>query len=204
MNELRPDQNLIARWIRPHSHILDLGCGDGRMLDYLRKHSHVTGYGVEIEEDNVAQCIAKGIDVVQSDLDKGLSDFGDNSFDYVVMSQTLQMIRQPAKIIQEMLRVGHEGIVTFTNMGFWKHRWDLVIKGVSPTLGDGSHPWYATPNANLCTMKDFEILCKRLGMRIIQKSTTDYKHQSNFENRMMPNLMGEIAIYRFYKIPKDG
>ena len=119
---LRTDQSLIAEWIKPRSRVLDLGCGDGTLMAHLQEHQEVKGYGLEIDEENIVQCIHKGVDVIQTDLDKGLSEFKKDTFDYVIMTQTLQAIRYPDRLLKEMTRVGREAIVTFPNMGHWKNR----------------------------------------------------------------------------------
>lgn len=118
--KLREEQALIADWIRPGSRVLDLGCGDGSLLAQLKRERNCASYGIEIDRENIVQCIASGVNVIQSDLDRGLSDFDDDSFDYVLMTQTLQAVHYPNRLLREMLRVGREGIVTFPNFGHWR------------------------------------------------------------------------------------
>ena len=124
--KLREEQMLIADWIRPGSRVLDLGCGDGSLLARLKDERDCTGYGIEIDRENIVQCIGSGVNVIQSDLDRGLSDFDDDSFDYVVMTQTLQAVHYPNRLLREMLRVGREGIVTFPNFGHWRCRLQVL------------------------------------------------------------------------------
>ena len=197
MKSLRSDQALIAEWIAPSSRVLDLGCGDGALLTYLQNTRNVSGYGLEIDEENIVKCIAAGVNVIQTDLDAGLSDFDENSFDYVVMTDTLQAIHFPEKLINEMLRVGREGIITFTNFGHWICRLQLAIKGKMPISQSLPNQWYDTPNIHLCSIADFEELCGLLDVEILQRATVDHAHRSSFGMRLLPNLLGEIALYRF-------
>lgn len=190
---LRPDFAAIAEWIKPGAKILDLGCGDGSLLRYLRDTRNVFGYGVEIEDDNLLKCFHNGINVIQNDLEAGLSSFESDSFDYVILSQTLQAMRHTEGIIQEMLRVGKEGIVSFPNFGYWKNRMQ-VIAGHMPVSETLPYSWYDTPNIHLCTLGDFEALCKQCNARILERRVMSaHNHPVNF----LPNLMGILAFYRF-------
>lgn len=197
MKSLRPDQALIAEWIAASSRVLDLGCGDGALLASLQNTRNVTGYGLEIDQDNIVKCIAGGVNVIQTDLDAGLSEFDENSFDYVLMTDTLQAVHFPDKLINEMLRVGREGIITFTNIGHWICRLQLAIKGKMPISRSLPDQWYETPNIHLCSIADFEELCRSLDVEILQRATVDHAHRSNLGMRLLPNLLGEIALYRF-------
>jgi methionine biosynthesis protein MetW len=194
---LRTDQALIAEWIKPGSRALDLGCGDGTLMAHLQQHQEVKGYGLEIDEENIVQCIHKGVDVIQTDLDKGLSEFKKDTFDYVIMTQTLQAVRYPDKLLKEMTRVGREAIVTFPNMGHWKNRIQLALAGHMPKSKTLPYEWYNTPNIHLCTLTDFENLCAANNIEILDRATVDHEHQSSLGMKLFPNLLGEIAIYRF-------
>ena len=194
---LRTDQSLIAEWIKTGSRVLDLGCGDGTLMEHLQEHQEVKGYGLEIDEENIVECIHKGVDVIQTDLDKGLSEFKKNTFDYVIMTQTLQAIRYPDKLLKEMTRVGREAIVTFPNMGHWKNRIQLALAGHMPKSKTLPYEWYNTPNIHLCTLTDFENLCAAYNIEILNRATVDHEHQSSLGMKLFPNLLGEIAIYRF-------
>ncbi len=194
---LRTDQSLIAEWIKTGSRVLDLGCGDGTLMEHLQEHQEVKGYGLEIDEENIVECIHKGVDVIQTDLDKGLSEFKKNTFDYVIMTQTLQAIRYPDKLLKEMTRVGREAIVTFPNMGHWKNRIQLALAGHMPKSKTLPYEWYNTPNIHLCTLTDFENLCAANNIEILNRATVDHEHQSSLGMKLFPNLLGEIAIYRF-------
>lgn len=194
---VRMDQALIAEWIQPSSRVLDLGCGDGALLAFLHDTRGVTGYGLEIDEANIVNCIAAGVNVIHADLDAGLSDFDADFFDYVVMTQTLQAVRYPDKLLNEMLRVGREGIVTFPNFGHLKCRLQLAFKGTMPLSRTLPHKWYNTPNIHLCSLSDFEALCQDLGIEILERTTVDHAHRTSLGMRLLPNLLGEIALYRF-------
>ncbi|UJP05578.1 MAG: methionine biosynthesis protein MetW [Nitrosomonas sp.] len=188
----RPDFDAIAAWIKPGAKILDLGCGDGSLLRYLRDTRGVFGYGVEIDDGNLLQCFRNGINVIQNDLEAGLSGFESDSFDYVILSQTLQAMRHTEGIIGEILRVGKEGIVSFPNFGYWKNRMQ-VITGHMPVSQALPYHWYDTPNIHLCTLGDFETLCCQCNARILERRVMNNNRPVHF----LPNLMGMLAIYRF-------
>ena len=188
----RADFAAIAGWIRMGSTVLDLGCGDGALLRYLKNTRRTAGYGVEIDDDGVLACVKNGVSVVQSDLERGLSGFEDSSFDYVVLSQTLQAMRNSETIIREMLRVGREGIVTFPNFGYWKNRLE-VLRGRMPVSENLPYEWYDTPNVRLCTLSDFERFCKERGIRIVERKVLTH----NRPVTVMPNLLGALAVYHF-------
>jgi len=199
-DRLRADLEIISEWIKPDTRILDLGCGDGTLLTHLHNTRNVTGYGLEIDETNILQCIVKGVQVIQTNLDEGITEFFDeNTFDYVVMTQTLQAIHNPEKLLDEMLRIGKEGIVTFPNMAYWKSRIQLTLGGRMPVTRTLPHEWFDTPNIHLCSINDFENLCEKRGIKIIQRTAVDYAHRHNLGIKIFPNLLGEIALYRFCK-----
>ena len=197
--DLRADLAIIAHWIKPNSKVLDLGCGDGTLLANLRDQRNVLGYGLEINGFNIETCVENDINVIQADLNNGLKAyFSDNSFDSVIMSQTLQATEQPDLLIEEMLRVGREGIVTFPNMAYWNARLQLGLKGIMPVTKGLPNQWFNTPNVHLCTLNDFESLCKKHDIKILQRTVVDYSHRkSSWLMNLFPNLLGEIAIYRF-------
>lgn len=188
----RPDFAAIAQWVRHGAHVLDLGCGDGTLLKYLQQERAVTGYGVEIDDRNVLECVNNGVHVIQSDLERGLSEFDDNSFDFVVLSQTLQAMRNTERIMREMLRVGRAGIVTFPNFGYWKNRLH-VLRGRMPVSENLPFEWFDTPNIHLCTIADFERFCAERGIGIIGRTVLTAGRQAT----AWPNLLGELAVYHF-------
>jgi methionine biosynthesis protein MetW len=190
----RPDLTNIKQWIKPETRVLDLGCGDGTLLCMLRDELGVTGYGLEIESENIIQCLSKGINVIQRDLDAGLSDFDEQSFDYVIMTQTLQAVHFPDRLFKEMLRVGREGIVTFPNFGYWVNRLQLGFGGKMPVSKSLPAQWYDTQNIHLCTVKDFENLCRAHDIAILERVVVDRNHRANID--FLPNLLGEIALFR--------
>ena len=155
----RKDLLLISSWIKPSSKVLDLGCGDGQLLKILKEKYNVHGYGVEINIDNIKKSIKNGINVLQVDLDSGLGEISSKSFDYVVLAQSLQVVKEPKKLIDEMLRIGNEIIVSFPNMGHWSSRLGLTLKGTMPVTENLPYSWHETPNIHLCTIKDFILFC---------------------------------------------
>jgi methionine biosynthesis protein MetW len=188
----RPDFVAIAQWIKSNAKVLDLGCGDGSLLHHLQEARGVKGYGMEIDDAKVLACVKSGVNVLQNDLESGLSGFEDGSFDYVILSQTLQAIRHTERIVNEMLRVGREGIVTFPNFGYWRPRLQ-VLAGNMPVSKTLPYEWYDTPNIHLFTIHDFEKFCAGHGIRILQRNVMVDGRPVTW----MPNLRGSLAVYRF-------
>lgn len=188
----RADFAAIADWVKPGARVLDLGCGDGALFAYLRRERSISGYGVEIDDANVLACVQNGVNVVQRNLERGLREFGDQSFDYVILSQTLQAMRNSERIIREMLRVGHEGILTFPNFGYWRNRVQ-VLRGRMPLSDDLPYQWFDTPNIHLCTLDDFEHFSRQRSIRILQRKVLTNGRAVN----LLPNLLGALAIYHF-------
>jgi len=195
----RYDHQIISQWVEPNSRVLDLGCGDGSLLAYLNTHKNTSGYGLELNPSMIPKCIEKGINVLQSNLDKGLSHFDSDSFDYVILSLTLQAMRHPDKIITEMMRVGKQGIVTFPNFGYWKNRLQIGLFGHMPVSDFLPSQWYDTPNIHMCTFRDFEHLCQQLGLHIESRIAANKQTQQSAGLSLLPNLLGEIALYKFKK-----
>lgn len=188
----RPDFAAIATLVKAGAKVLDLGCGDGSLLRYLRDTRDIHGYGVEINDENVQACFNNGINVIQNDLESGLSSFGSGSFDYVILSQTLQAMRHTENLIKEMMRVSKEGIVSFPNFGYWKNRLQ-VLSGYMPVSEVLPYQWFDTPNIHLCTLGDFERFCRQHGANILERRIMNGDHQISFA----PNLFGMLAFYRF-------
>lgn len=187
----RPDFAAIARWVSQRARVLDLGCGDGALLKYLWEAREAPGYGVEIDDAEVVACVKNDINVLQLDLESGLSLFRDGSFDTVILSETLQTIRRIEQLMREMLRVGREAIVSFPNFGHWSARMQVML-GRMPVSEELPYEWYDTPNVHLCTTLDFEDLCRRLGIRIRERVALHQGRQVSF----LPNLLGSLAVYR--------
>jgi methionine biosynthesis protein MetW len=188
----RPDFAAIAAWIPQGSSVLDLGCGDGSLLRYLRETREVHGYGVEISDANIAACIVNNVNVIQNDLESGIADFENASFDFVILSQTLQATRHTEALMKQIVRVGREGIVSFPNFGYWKNRLQVML-GNMPVSDELPYQWYDTPNVHLCTLADFEILCTHQHIRVLDRQVMAGKHSV----RILPNLRGSTAVYRF-------
>lgn len=193
----RPEFDAIAAWIQPGAQVLDLGCGDGSLLRFLKDARGAFGYGIEIDDANILASARNRVNVLQSDLESGLAGFESGSFDYVILSQTLQAVRHTEQIIGEMLRVGRQAIVTFPNFGYWGHRLQLLM-GRMPVSSTLPYQWYNTPNVHLFTLRDFETFCTDQGIRILERVVMDHGRVVS----VLPNLMGSLAVYRFDRGPQ--
>ena len=189
--QFRQDFAAIATWIPFGAKVLDLGCEDGSLLKFLEGSLEVKGYGIEKDDAHWLNTLKQGLNVIQMDLESGLSGFESQSFDVVVLSQTLQAMRNTEKIVHEMLRVGKEAIVTFPNFGYWRHRIQL-IQGQMPVSKSLPYEWYNTPNIHLCTIKDFDDFCAKNKIGIKERLILTHGKPI----RVMPNLMGALAMYR--------
>jgi len=188
---MRADLAAIAQWVAPQARVLDLGCVDGSLLRTLWQERRAPGYGVEIDDAAVLDCVENDVNVLQVDLESGLSLFGDHSFDCVILSETLQTIHRTEFLMREMLRVGREVIVSFPNFGHWSARLQ-VLAGRMPVSQTLPYAWYETPNVHHCTTADFEDLCRRLRVRIRERLVL---HNGN-PVTWLPNLLGSVAVYR--------
>ena len=182
----------IARLVPHGSRVLDLGCGDGAMLDYLQRHRGCSGYGIEISDANVLACVQRGVDVIQLNLDEGLAMFDDNSFDVVLQIDTLQHLRNAETMLRETARVGRTGIVSFPNFAHWPNRLS-VARGRMPVTRRLPYQWYDTPNIRVGTYKDFEVLAHKNQLRVLDA----YGLQDGLEVRWLPNLRAGTAVFRF-------
>jgi len=183
---------VISGWIAPAARVLDLGCGDGRLLQHLWRAKQAPGYGVEIDDAHVLECIRNDVNVLQMDLEDGLSAFRDGSFDSVILSETLQAIHRQEPLLKEMLRVGREAIVSFPNFGYWKARMQIAFAGHMPVSKELPYQWYDTPNVHHCTLIDFEALCAKLDIRILERVVL----RDGSPVAVLPNLLGSLAVYR--------
>lgn len=163
---IREDFNEILRLVRPGARVLDVGCGEGALLELLTRQKQVDGRGLEIGAEKVAACMARGLSVVQGDADQDLDHFPDKTFDYAILSQTLQATRNPRHVLDELLRIADRAIVSFPNFGHWRVRWSLLSRGRMPETKALPQPWWATPNIHLCTLADFLALTRDLEVRI--------------------------------------
>ena len=196
---MRPDLEIIAKWIKPGSRVLDLGCGDGSLLHYLKTSKEVLEIGLEIDGVNIERCIENGVNVIEQNLDQGLSNFQSSSFDTVLLAQTLQALSNPHELIDDMLRIAKNGIVTFPNFGNWKSRIYLASRGRMPVSKFMPHQWYNTPNIHFCTVKDFDALCAEKNIKVLTRTVVDSQHQGSWAMKAWPNFLGEIAIYHITK-----
>lgn len=192
---MRPDLDIIQHWIRPGSRVLDLGCGDGSLLEYLKIHKDVREIGLEISPEKIQKCLARGVNVIEQDLNKSLANFKDKSFDTVLLTQTLQAVNYPDILIDEMLRIGRNCIVTFPNFGHWRARLYLTTKGRMPVSNFMPYQWYNTPNIHFCTVRDFDVLCREKQIKVISRTVVDHLHQGRWSIKLWPNMLGETAIY---------
>ena len=183
---------VISGWIAQRARVLDLGCGDGRLLQHLWQTKQAPGYGVEIADEHVLECIRNDVNVLQMDLEDGLSAFRDHSFDSVILSETLQAIHRQEPLLREMLRVGREAIVSFPNFGYWRARIQIALAGHMPVSKELPYQWYDTPNVHHCTLVDFEALCTKLGIRILERVVL----RDGNPVSLLPNLLGSLAVYR--------
>ena len=194
LSALRPDLAFIAHWVREGANVLDLGCGDGVMMDYLQSDKQCVGYGVEIDDDKIPDCVARNVSVIQQDLNGGLAMFEDNAFDAVLCLSALQMVKDVEGTLREIARVGREVTVSFPNFAYWPHRVAL-LRGRMPVSKTLPYQWYDTPNLRCATIRDFEALANDVGLEVLEcVALKDGKPV-----RYLPNWRGSVAVFRLRK-----
>lgn len=195
----RVDLQLIADMIEPGRRVLDVGCGNGILLDYLVHEKKVDGRGLELSAEGVNACISSGLSVIQGDADSDLKDYPDAAFDYVVLSQTLQATREPKEVLGHLLRIGKQAIVSFPNFAYWRYRLYLLVKGRMPVSQSLPQPWYDTPNIHFCSIKDFVSLCREMGITVERGVAFDEKGTArsigSASALASANLMGQQAVF---------
>ena len=196
LQRLRPDLAFIAHWVRPQSQVLDLGCGDGVMLDYLQTDKRCNGYGIEIDDHQIPTCIDRGVQVIQQDLEAGLAIFADDAFDTVLCLSALQMMKNVEGILRDITRVGQEAIVSFPNFAYWPHRLAL-LRGRMPVSKSLPYEWYDTPNLRCATISDFEELANDVGLEVLECVALEEGRPVTF----LPNWRGSLAVFRLKKKP---
>ena len=191
--------SVIEKWVEVRSKVLDLGCGNGNILSELQKTKGVIGLGVEIEEKNIEECLLQNINVIEQNIDDGLMNFSNDSFDVVILSQTIQVLKNPNTALEEIARIGKTCIVTIPNFGHWRSRLSLLFNGRMPVTSPLPESWHATPNIHLCTLKDFEMLCSELLITIEERVTVNSNNESKWYLDIWPNLFSASAIYKISK-----
>ncbi len=195
--KMRFDLQIIASWIESGSKVLDLGCCEGELLYFLKKNKQIEGTGIERVESKVARCIEKGLPVIQGDINEEIMDYQDNTFDYVILSQTLQQVYEPSKLIQALLRTGKRGIVSFPNFSHWRVRLQLLVTGYAPITKQLPYEWFDTPNIRVITIKDFRKYSKEIGFKIIKEVAINTQHQTKSGKiiKFLPTLFATYGIF---------
>ena len=198
---MRFDLRVVASWIDPGSRVLDLGCGEGDLLAYLKEHRKVTGSGIECQECKVASCIERGLSVLQGDINQEVLDYPDDAFDYVILSQTLQQVFEPADLIRAILRIGRRGVVSFPNFSHWRNRLQLLTTGYAPKNRQLPFEWYNTPNIRVITLNDFRRFARLAGFTILKEVAINTDHH-NEDGNIINHLAGLRATYGIFMIGK--
>lgn len=194
--DIRDDLKLIAEMVEPNSRVLDVGCGDGALLDYLTHTKNVDGRGIELSMDGVRQCVAHGLSVIQGDAETDLKDYPDHAFDYVILGQTLQAMRDPRGVLDLMCRIGRQAIVSVPNFGYWQMRLQLLLTGRMPVTEKLGYQWWETPNIHFCTLRDFVVLTQEMGIRIEQTRILNRAGRvTSRAHSGFANLLGEQGVF---------
>ncbi|HYM32082.1 MAG TPA: methionine biosynthesis protein MetW [Candidatus Cybelea sp.] len=199
--DIRVDLLLIADMVAPSCRVLDIGCGEGELLEYLAREKRVDGRGIELSQAGVNACVSRGLSVVQGDADTDLRDYPTGSFDYAILSQTLQATRKPDQVLRQLLRIGKRAIVSFPNFGYWKVRLSMLWHGRMPVTSALDQPWYDTPNIHLCTIRDFALLCDALGITVEKRIAVDRFGQKGIvgSSGLLANLLAEQGVFLLSK-----
>ena len=194
---MRFDLQLIASWIEPGTKVLDLGCGEGELLNHLKKNQHVIGTGIDRNEQKVARCIENGLSVLHGDINEEVLDYPNDTFDYVILSQTLQQVYAPALLIHSLLRIGNKGIVSFPNFSHWRVRMQLLLTGYAPITRQLPYEWYDTPNIRVITIKDFRKFIKQVGFSILREAAINTNSQDRRGTivKILPNILANYGIF---------
>ena len=194
---MKQEFKIISNLINKNTRVLDVGCGDGTLMEYLKNSRKIDIRGIEISKNNVQKCLSKGLTVIEGDAEKDLLQFPDNSFDFVILSQTLQAFLTPEIVIKELLRVGKKAVVTIPNFGFWKVRLHLLLKGTMPITKNLPDEWYNTPNLHMCTLKDFYNFCENRNIKLDQSIALKNEKISTINklNLNIKNLSAELGIF---------
>ncbi len=196
-NGIRIDLKLVADMIEPGSRVLDVGCGDGELIDYLNRVKQADGRGIELGMEGVNACVAAGLPVIQGDADTDLSDYPDNAFDYVILSQTLQATRAPRDVLANLVRIGRHAIVSIPNFAHWRVRWQIAVHGRMPVNETLPYQWYDTPNIHFCSIRDFVRLCDDMGIVVERAIALDHRGRTRRFGRSFfaANMFGEHAVF---------
>jgi methionine biosynthesis protein MetW len=201
--QMRFDLQVIASWIDPGSKVLDLGCGNGELLAWLTVHKKVSGVGIEVDEEKAASCIANGLSVLQGDFNDEVDDYPDKRFDYVILSQTLQQVYEPARLLYSLSRIGRRFIVSFPNFSHFAIRLQLLLKGMAPKSEELPYNWYDTPNIRVITLKDFRNFARDVGYRIVEETAIKTDHHANYGS-VVKSLSNLRATYGIFMIEKEA
>ena len=199
-SKIRADLQLIADMIEPGARVLDIGCGDGSLLEHLVYVKQVTGRGIELSQQGVNACVSLGLSVIQGDADTDLIDYPAGAFDYAILSQTLQATHDPRHVLEQLVRIGRRAVVSFPNFGHWRSRLYLTFRGRMPVTEALPASWYETPNIHFCTIRDFSVLCQEVGVTVERALSLDVRgHATPLQSLRLANLLGQSALFLLRK-----
>ena len=199
-SKIRADLQLIADMIEPGARVLDIGCGDGALLEHLVYVKQVTGRGIELSQEGVNACVSQGLSVIQGDADTDLTDYPAGAFDYAILSQTLQATRDPRHVLEQLVRIGRRAVVSFPNFGHWRSRLYLLCRGRMPVTDALPVSWYETPNIHFCTIRDFSALCAEVGVTVERSLSLDAGGRAAPQQSLrLANLLGQSGLFLLRK-----